>query len=272
MSFNALLAKKCEPENENGICDLNIEKINEQIETLIKENPEPINPKRPEDYIEVSRAWIIEKFPELDVDGSEFEQRVRSRANLLFYRSGEIRERSKLVNFELKPDLVVCLHVNASGWPDPQKPSLVENHDFHILLHGNYTPGELDTVDARRELAHKIANHTYALEHEAADAFLKIFRRVTELPAYHYSRNNALKLDEAGYLWARNLAANRLYRAPVVFLEPYVANSVEGYARIAAGDYRGRREVAGKMRLSIYEEYARATASSLIELFKLQRR
>ena len=240
--------------------------------SLVRDDAEPINPLRPADYLEPSVEWVTERFPDLESNSSEFKSRVTAYANRLFYRSDEIRRRADLVNGTIKPDLVVCLHINASGWPDPQKPSLVENHDLHILLHGNYTPGELSTTGARQELAYKIANSTYELEREAADAFLKIFRRATDLPAYHYGGNNALKVDEEGYLWARNLAANRLYQAPVVFLEPYVANSIEGYERIKMGDYAGRREVGEKMRMSLYEEYARATASSLIELFKLERR
>ncbi|MEM7672997.1 MAG: hypothetical protein AAF212_06615 [Verrucomicrobiota bacterium] len=238
--------------------------------SLVRDSAEPINSKRPADYMDTALEWATTRWPDLSPSSQEFNEHVEARANLLFYRSDEIRARSLIVNDDLRPDLVVCLHINASGWEDPAKPSLTTEHNLHILVHGNYTPGELSSLESRQELAQKIAHSTYPLERQASEVFLKVFRQTTGLPPYTYKRNNALKIDEDGYLWARNLAANRLYRPPVVFLEPYVANSEEGYARIAAGEYSGRKEVAGKMRLSLTEEYARATASSLIELLELQ--
>ena len=60
------------------------------------------------------------------------------------------------------------------------------------------------------------------------------------------------------YLWARNLLANRIFECPVVYLEPYCMNNAETYARIQAGDYDGEREIAGKVRRSIFREYADA--------------
>ena len=63
------------------------------------------------------------------------------------------------------------------------------------------------------------------------------------------------------YVWARNLLANRLYRCPVVFLEPYVMNSQEVWERVQAGDYEGERVIAGSLRKSIYREYADALAA-----------
>ena len=65
-------------------------------------------------------------------------------------------------------------------------------------------------------------------------------------------------------VWARNLIANRLYECPVVFLEPYVANSKEVFARILAGDYEGTKKVAGKSRVSLVEEYVDATVAGLV--------
>ena len=39
---------------------------------------------------------------------------VQWQAEKLFYRVAEIRERARLVNEKLRPDLVVCVHFNAS--------------------------------------------------------------------------------------------------------------------------------------------------------------
>ncbi|MGB0371343.1 MAG: N-acetylmuramoyl-L-alanine amidase [Opitutales bacterium] len=238
--------------------------------SLARDSSDPIDPKRPSDYIEIAEQWAESRWPDLAKDDPERVKRVESYGNRLFYRSDEIRARAEKINNELKPDLVVCLHINASGWEDPENPSLTDEHNLHILVHGNYTPGELSGVEARVELAHKIANGTFESERKAAEVFLSAFQDATELPPYIYGGNNALKLDEEGYLWARNLAANRLYRSPVVFLEPYVANSVEGYERIQAGNYAGKKMIAGKMRLSLEEEYAQATVAALIELYSLE--
>ena len=72
----------------------------------------------------------------------------------------------------------------------------------------------------------------------------------------HPTTGNAVRAGTGEYLWARNLLANRLFDCPVVYLEPYRMNSEATYARIQAGDYEGEREVAGKMRRSIFREYA----------------
>ena len=71
-------------------------------------------------------------------------------------------------------------------------------------------------------------------------------------------------MDKTPGVWARNLLANRLYECPVVFLEPYVANSKDVFARIRAGDYSGKKEVAGKMRVSLAEEYVDAVIAGLV--------
>ena len=70
-------------------------------------------------------------------------------------------------------------------------------------------------------------------------------------------------LPENPFVWARNLMANRLYRCPVVYCEPYVMNNREVYDRIAAGDYPGVKLVAGQMRKSLFREYADAVADGL---------
>ena len=61
--------------------------------------------------------------------------------------------------------------------------------------------------------------------------------------------------------------ANRLYRCPVVYLEPYVANSRLDHARIQAGDYEGLREFDGEMRPSLYREYAGWVTAALLEYY-----
>ena len=54
-------------------------------------------------------------------------------------------------------------------------------------------------------------------------------------------------------------------------MEPYVMNSTTDYARIQAGDYAGLREIAGKMRPSIFREYADAVTTGLAKHYSLAR-
>jgi hypothetical protein len=57
--------------------------------------------------------------------------------------------------------------------------------------------------------------------------------------------------------------ANRLYQCPVVYIEPYVMNSREVWDRVQAGDYDSRKLIDGKVRESIYREYATAVANGV---------
>ena len=59
-------------------------------------------------------------------------------------------------------------------------------------------------------------------------------------------------------VWARNLLANRIYRAPVVFLEPYVVNSAISYEHLLLGEYEGEKVIHGVPRKCLIEEYAEA--------------
>jgi len=73
------------------------------------------------------------------------------------------------------------------------------------------------------------------------------------------------------YVWARNLLANRLYRCPVVFLEPYVMNNREVWERVQAGDYDGERVVADTLRPSIFREYAETVAEGVAQYYRAGR-
>jgi hypothetical protein len=97
-------------------------------------------------------------------------------------------------------------------------------------------------------------------------------RKATGLPPFAYTTGNAIRMDEEGFIWARNLLANRLYECPTIFLEPYRMNNEESYARMQAGDYPGEREVAGKMRKSIFREYADAVVEGLADYYRALRK
>jgi hypothetical protein len=78
-------------------------------------------------------------------------------------------------------------------------------------------------------------------------------------------------VNDNPYVWARNLLANRLYRCPVVFLEPYVMNNREVWERVQAGDYDGERVVAGSLRASIFREYSEGVAEGFAQYFRDRR-
>jgi len=197
------------------------------------------------------------------------QDRQIEQAQKMFYRTAEIRARSRLVNEVFQPDMAVALHFNAEAWGDPSDPQLTENNHFHILVNGAYTSGEVAQHDQRYEMIKRILEGTIHEEIALAECFVEAFKQETQLPAYHYEPNSkrAIQVDDEGYVWARNLLANRLFQCPVVFLEPYVMNSAEVHARAQEGDYVGERMVAGKMRKSIFREYADAIVRALTEYY-----
>jgi hypothetical protein len=100
-----------------------------------------------------------------------------------------------------------------------------------------------------------------------AETVANALARATALPPYEYTDGRAVRIGPSPYVWARNLLANRLYRCPVIYCEPYVMNSPEVFARVQAGDYEGLREVAGRLRPSIVREYADAVIAGICDAY-----
>jgi hypothetical protein len=113
----------------------------------------------------------------------------------------------------------------------------------------------------------KLLSRTYPEELAASEHVAGALATATRLPPYRYTSGNALRPGSNPYLWARNLLANRLYHAPVVFLEPYVMNSEAVWVRVQAGDYEGEIMLGGELRRSIFREYADAVAEGLREYY-----
>jgi hypothetical protein len=195
-------------------------------------------------------------------------------AERMFYRTAEIHARAKLVNDTLKPDLVLCLHFNADPWGgDPASPILVDRSHLHLLLNGAYTNEEVSLTDQRFALLEKLLGRTHEEEAQIGATVADTFAEKSALPPFLYppAAPNALPVNGHPYLWARNLLANRLYKRPVIFMEPYVMNSTIDHPRMAAGDYDGLREVNGKSRPSIFREYADALAEGLSRHYAVRR-
>jgi hypothetical protein len=235
----------------------------------VRRDAGPTTPQRPEHFREIARAEMArqgnrkprENYTSLD-DPRRGET-VQALSELFFYRTAEIRHRGELVNQTLKPDITICLHFNAEAWGDPQKPELVPRNHLHALINGCYSAGELRNDDVRFEMLMKLLNRCFPEELTASERVVEALAEATGLPPFHYPTSNALRVGSSPFVWARNLLANRLYRSPVVFLEPYVMNSAPVWERVQLGDYEGERLVGGEMRKSIYREYADAVVEGL---------
>jgi hypothetical protein len=246
--------------------------------SFIRNSSEPVTAKRPDDFRELARKILIKNgVPQprtdvLDPNDPEKEQTIHWQSEILFYRYSEIRSRAVLVNTKLHPDLVLCLHLNAEGWGDPNHPTLTDKNHLHLLVNGSYLKDELELDDERFEMIRRLLSRAYDEALPLADTIAGAMARETALPAYEYPTSNAVtKVGSTGYVYARNLLATRLYRCPVVYCEPYVMNSNDVFARIQAGDYEGTRSVNAIERESIFREYADSVADGLAEYYRKAR-
>lgn len=234
---------------------------------LVRNSLDSVNPRRPGHYdydarVELEGRGQIPSAPAIE--------QLR---NKMFYRVGEIRERAKIVNSIIRPDLTICLHFNATSWGDPDDRQLVEGTHFHMLLHGAFTSGELAKDDERFSMLKKIMMKNHDEEAAVSAAVAESFAMVSGLPAFKYDplSMRARNINGNDYLWARNLLANRLFESPVIYMEPYVMNSTSDYARLQMGDYEGEREVDGEMRSSIFKEYTKGMLDGLVKYYSERR-
>ena len=246
---------------------------------FVRNSTDPVFPKRPGDFKELARKILIKNgLPQprpdvLDPKDPEKEKTIRWQSEMLFYRYSEIRRRAVLVNTKLHPDLVLCLHFNAEGWGDPSNPTLIDNNHLHLLVNGSYLQDELDLDDERFEMIRRLLSRAYDEELAVGDTVATSMAKASGLPPYQYPTTlTTTKVGSSGYVYARNLLATRLYRCPVVYCEPYVMNSKDGFARIQAGDYDGTKEINGVARKSIFREYADSVAEGLAEYYRNARK
>lgn len=244
---------------------------------MVRDRSEPVTRRRPKDLGREAREWLAERGvtrPKQGYSGPEDPAKAASvdwNAELLFYRVSEIRSRADKVNRQLRPDVTLCLHFNAEDWGDPARPTLVEANHLHLLLNGRYGADELRYEDQQFDLLLKLLGRSWSEELAISKAVADSMARVTGLPPYTYAGGNAIRAGGNPYLWVRNLLANRLYQCPVIYVEPYVMNSRDAYARIQAGDYEGVREIRGTKRESIFHEYARGVAEGLAAYYRAAR-
>jgi hypothetical protein len=245
--------------------------------SFVRAKPEPVTPFRPQDFRETARAILLAggtETPREEFDGPHDplrEQTVRWQSEILFYRGSEIRQRARLVNTKLRPDVVLCLHFNAEAWGDERNPELIDRNHLHLLVNGSYLPAELEFDDVRFEMLQRLLNRTHEEELKLADVAAGAMAKRTGLPPYQYTTDNVTRVGTSGYVYARNLVATRLYQCPVIYFEPYVMNSHEVFARIQAGDYEGTKLINGVERPSIYREYVDSVVDGLVEYYSASR-
>ena len=246
--------------------------------SFVRNKPGPVTTKRPDDFSELARKILIKngvprpRDEVLNPRDPAKEGTIKFQSEILFYRYAEIRRRAVVVNTKLHPDLVLCLHLNAESWGDPNAPTLIDNNHLHLLVDGSYLKDELDLDDERFEMLRRLLSRAYDEELPLADTVATSMAKATGLPPYQYpTTQTTTKVGSSGYVYARNLLATRLYRCPVVYCEPYVMNSKDAFARIQAGDYEGTRNINGIGRESIFREYADSVADGLAEYYRSAR-
>jgi hypothetical protein len=244
---------------------------------FVRSKEGPITPLRPSDL----RAEAIASLKQQKVEpiiatyagpaDPMKEHAIQWEAERLFYRVAEIHKRARRVNRELHPDMVVCLHFDAEPWGDPAHPTLTDADHLHLIVNGAYSESELDYEDVRFNMLLKLLSQSFDEELGLGESLAKSLSEATGLPAFRYQDTNAYPVGTTGYVWARNLLANRLYRCPVAYVECYVMNSRSFFQRFQAGPYSGEREFDGVMRKNVYEEYADGVAKGLADYFRESR-
>ncbi len=171
----------------------------------------------------------------------------------LFYRTSEIRARAALINHNIQPDVVICLHYNGTGSKSPES-----SQNFHIILNGTYTAGELAHQDERFQMLQRLLSGTITEEIPLARMIADAFNERIKLPPYRYSDTSrtSQRIGNHPNLWGRNLLANRLYQCPVIFMEPYIMNSHPFMARLKEDPEE------------IYLEYAQAVARGITAYYQ----
>jgi hypothetical protein len=238
--------------------------------TMTKDTFEPVTTARPDDFREQAEREIgaYEKFqhlPELFRQAARADA-VRKRQELLFYRKSEIAARARRVNEELKPDLTVCIHFNATEESDDDK--LVDDNGLMVFVHGNYLAEELASDEQKFFLMRKLLEQSHAMEVEVSESVCLALASGTGLPIVELSDGGmAYTAGTNGLVYARNLAASRQFTGPVVFLEPYYMNNRTVYRRIQLGDFDGEQEVENKKFSSIFREYADAVTEGILSFY-----
>ena len=244
---------------------------------LVRERNEPVTTARPEELRAIATQVLKEAgiaAPRPNYDGLTGDAKIPTvqwQSEKLFYRTSEIRARGKKVNDDIRPDLVLCLHFNAEAWGEATQPQFSPANHFHVLVNGHYPVPELELQDVRFEMFERLFARVHTEEVPLATAVAGSVAAATGLPPYVYTTPNAHRVGPGPYVYARNLLASRLYRCPVVYLEPFVMNHEETYHRLLRGHYIGRTLVGDRLVSSPLEDYASGVVKGLVAYYRQNR-
>lgn len=239
--------------------------------TLVRNDFEPMASPGPDALLQAAGDLPppdarFRHLPPLFIESSQRDAQ-RKKVEQQFYRTAEIAARAERINREIRPDLTLCVHFNATGYGDDK--TLYEQNGLAFFVHGHYLAGEVVRDEQKYFLLAKLLERSHATELGVARSIASAFVAATGLPpAYRVGVGGVMwPMGDDAYVYARNLAANRQFRGPVVFLEPYFMNNREVYARIQAGDYEGERDIGDRKVPSIFREYADAVTAGLRAYF-----
>jgi hypothetical protein len=241
---------------------------------LVRNRAEPVVPLTPEDVLAQTDAILRENpalfqeaFRHRAQTASSSTERLHIAAELLLTKALETRARVALVRRSFQPDLTIVLQHNAT--PESTEGRLTGLNRNIFFVHGAYLPAELAQPEQRFRLLTKLFENVTPTETKVAAAIARRFQAATGFAPVLYGNSATTRLVAAGdpYVVARNLAFNREHDGPVVVTEPYFMNQPETLIRLLAGDFTGRRVVAGKPRISIFREYADSVASGIADAY-----
>lgn len=242
---------------------------------LVRDKAEPVLPIPTEEALRAAEVMLRES-PSMLPSAFQYKEtaftldspaRLRIAAGLLVTKNAETRARADRLRKNFTPDLTVVLQFDASPGSSEGRLAAVNRNIFFV--EGAYSRAELSEPEQRFRLLTKLLEGVTPIEVEVAGAIAERFRIVTGYPPVMYGNSPTTRLVLSGndYVVARNLAFNREHDGPVVVTEPYLMNEPVTLSRLLAGDYPGERLVAGKLRRSIFREYADCVADGILAVY-----
>jgi len=242
---------------------------------LIRDRAEPVLPIPPDQLMSEAEIFLQResalRTELLKNRGSavpkKADAQLRYAAGLLLTKTLETRARVDLVRKSFVPDLTIVLQHNATN--DSGEGKIAPQNRNIFFVNGAYLPGELADPQKRLRLLTKLLENTNPIEVTVAHEISKRFQAVTSYPPVLYgnSANTRLLRRDDPYILARNLAFNREHDGPVVVTEPYFMNHPDTLRRLLAGDYVGKKTIAGKARVSIFREYADCVTEGIVKAY-----
>jgi N-acetylmuramoyl-L-alanine amidase len=243
---------------------------------LTRETAEPAGTLKAEDLMDEAARRLkanegipisyLQRARDLPEKSSE---RIRILAEMLLTKTYETRARAWKLSENFQPDITLVLQHNATASSADAKLAELNRNVFFVP--GAYTPVELKDPRQRYQLFQHLLQQSAPVEAAVAGAIARAFEKETGYPPVLYGDSATTRViaDENSYVYARNIAVTREHSGPVVVVEPYFMNEKVTLQRLLAGDYDGKKTVAGKSRISIHREYVGAVVEGMLNVYAL---